>query len=51
MTGTAPHHFVTVDDAIGDLPRFDWLVVFMIPRLSHLIHLALQGESRKAAIL
>jgi len=24
MTGTAPHHFVTVDDAIGDLPRFHW---------------------------
>jgi hypothetical protein len=24
MTGTAPHHFVTVDDAIGDLPRFNW---------------------------
>lgn len=26
MMGTAPHPFVTVDDAIGDLPRFDWLV-------------------------
>ncbi|KAF9469584.1 S-adenosyl-L-methionine-dependent methyltransferase [Collybia nuda] len=22
--GTAPHAFVTIDDAIGDLPRFDW---------------------------
>ncbi|RDB29208.1 DNA (cytosine-5)-methyltransferase 3 [Hypsizygus marmoreus] len=22
--GTAPHPFVTIDDAIGDLPRFDW---------------------------
>ena len=26
MVGTAPHHFVTVDDAIGDLPRFNWCV-------------------------
>jgi site-specific DNA-cytosine methylase len=26
MAGTAPHHFVTVDDAIGDLPRFNWRV-------------------------
>lgn len=24
VRGTAPYHFVTVDDAIGDLPRFDW---------------------------
>jgi DNA (cytosine-5)-methyltransferase 1 len=22
--GTAPHAFVTIDDAISDLPRFDW---------------------------
>src|SRR5216683_1260097 len=22
--GTAPYKFVTIDDAIGDLPRFDW---------------------------
>lgn len=22
--GTAPHPFVTIDDAISDLPRFDW---------------------------
>lgn len=24
--GTAPHAFVTIDDAIGDLLRFDWYV-------------------------
>ncbi|TFK68239.1 S-adenosyl-L-methionine-dependent methyltransferase [Pluteus cervinus] len=24
MTGTAPHAMVTVEDAIGDLPKFDW---------------------------
>jgi hypothetical protein len=22
--GTAPHSFITIDDAISDLPRFDW---------------------------
>jgi len=22
--GTAPHRFVTIEDAISDLPRFDW---------------------------
>ena len=26
IPGTAPHNFVTIDDAIGDLPRFDWYV-------------------------
>lgn len=26
MSGTAPHTFVSVEDAIGDLPRFDWYV-------------------------
>ncbi|KAG2149402.1 S-adenosyl-L-methionine-dependent methyltransferase [Suillus cothurnatus] len=24
QTGYAPHQFVTIDDAISDLPRFDW---------------------------
>ncbi|OJA18063.1 hypothetical protein AZE42_05415 [Rhizopogon vesiculosus] len=24
-TGYAPHRFVTIDDAISDLPRFDWV--------------------------
>ncbi|KAG1717820.1 S-adenosyl-L-methionine-dependent methyltransferase [Suillus lakei] len=24
-TGYAPHQFVTIDDAISDLPRFDWV--------------------------
>jgi DNA (cytosine-5)-methyltransferase 1 len=26
MRGTAPRPFVNIDDAIGDLPRFDWYV-------------------------
>lgn len=25
QTGYAPHQFVSIDDAIGDLPRFDWV--------------------------
>lgn len=25
--GTAPHAFITIDDAIGDLLRFDWHVL------------------------
>ncbi|KAG2155745.1 S-adenosyl-L-methionine-dependent methyltransferase [Suillus clintonianus] len=25
QTGYAPHQFVTIDDAISDLPRFDWV--------------------------
>lgn len=26
LTGTAPGRYVTIDDAIGDLPLFDWYV-------------------------
>lgn len=25
--GTAPHPFISIEDAIGDLPRFDWCVL------------------------
>lgn len=32
--GTAPHPFVSIEDAIGDLPKFDWYVVFYHPFLS-----------------
>lgn len=24
VAGLAPFKFITIDDAIGDLPRFDW---------------------------
>jgi DNA (cytosine-5)-methyltransferase 1 len=30
LRGTAPCHFVTIDDAIGDLPLFDWFVSFRL---------------------
>jgi len=31
LRGTAPCHFVTIDDAIGDLPLFDWKGTKNIP--------------------
>lgn len=35
--GTAPLPMVTIDDAIGDLPRFDWYVIQLNPVLRNLI--------------
>jgi len=28
VTGTAPHPSISIEDAIGDLLRFDWYVIF-----------------------
>lgn len=41
--GTAPHPFVTIDDAISDLPRFDWCVTDVVLGLK-----AARSESRKS---
>jgi len=47
MTGTAPHHFVTVDDAIGDLPRFHWWVRLKVqPTMYSLVCFFIKGRTQ-----
>lgn len=36
LTGTAPGNYVTIDDAIGDLPLFDWQVPIVPALLGYL---------------
>lgn len=45
-TGYAPHRFVTIDDAISDLPRFDWCgcILYRVTLTDH----RLQGKPETA---